>query len=75
MNVFSVDFDPVINPLRKDTVANSKSVYDNNVEFYQPAGMNGDWLKVSWDKNNRKRFGWIRWKKGKTLLVELNYIP
>ena len=75
MNAFSVDFDPVKNPLRKDTLANSKSVYDNNVEFYQPAGMNGDWLKVSWDKNNSKRFGWIRWKKGKTLLVDLNYIP
>lgn len=75
MNVFSVDFDAMKNPLRKDTVQGSKSVYDNNVEFYHPSAMNGDWLKLKWDTDKGQRYGWIRWKKGNTLLVDLNYIP
>lgn len=47
---------------------------------FQPTKVKGDWLKVKWKIPKEKQvkgakydFGWIRWKKGERLLVELFY--
>jgi hypothetical protein len=73
-SIFSVDFDEDKNPVKQDTTTQKRAVYGNNVEFFFPVKIQGDWLQVKWDDNTKQKNGWIKWRKGNTLLVYLNYI-
>ncbi|MCG2615994.1 hypothetical protein LZZ85_16980 [Terrimonas sp. NA20] len=73
-SVFSVDFDADKNPVKQDTTGLKRAAYHNNVEFFFPVKVKGDWLQVKWDEDTKEKTGWLKWRKGNTLLVYLNYI-
>ena len=81
LNVFAVTFNQVDNPLFDAPSGQVKKAVLSNAEpFFHPVEIKGEWLKVKWettDGTERKQSnydsGWIRWKDGKSLLVELFY--
>ena len=73
LSVFSVGFDEVSNPLQESPLESSKKVYYDKDEFYHPSQIKGDWLQVKWGSEGDWEYGWIRWKDGEKLLVELYY--
>jgi hypothetical protein len=81
LNVFAVTFNQVDNPLLDAPSGQVKKVVLSNAEpFFHPIEIKGKWLKVKWktsEETKRKEpnhdSGWIRWKEGESLLVELFY--
>jgi hypothetical protein len=81
MNVFAVAFNREDNsPLEAPSGQMKKVALSNAEPFFQPIEIKGEWLKVKWKTTNemeRKEpkydSGWIRWKEGESLLVELFY--
>jgi hypothetical protein len=79
--LFAVGFDPSNNPLRRgprDHFRPMRLRFDN-VTFH-PLQIHDNWLKVSWnvsDESNSKdrkvRYGWVKWKQNRQLLIELFY--
>lgn len=57
----------------------SKKGIKPNVSFH-PVEVKGEWLKIKWDatfetgKAGANSVGWVRWKRGERLLVELFYV-
>lgn len=73
LGVFSVDFDEANNPLLEvPSEGSEKANYDKD-EFYHPNQIKGDWLQVKWGSEDNWEYGWIRWKVGEKLLIELYY--
>jgi hypothetical protein len=58
----------------------SKSYLTKSDVIYKAIEVNGDWIKVRCEskchdcKNTKKNNGWIRWKRGDILLVDLYYV-
>jgi len=80
LNVFAVGFNRKVNPMLEAPQGRVKKVTSLDVPFH-PVEVRGEWLKVKWDAANgtekkgaKRNSGWIRWKKGARLLVELFYI-
>lgn len=73
LGVFSVDFDEANNPLLEVPSEGSEKVYYDKDEFYHPSQIKGDWLQVKWGSEDDWEYGWIRWKVGEKLLIELHY--
>ncbi len=73
LSLFSVGFDEVSNPLLESPSESSKKAYYDKDEFYHPSQIKGDWLQVKWGSEGDWEYGWIRWKDGEKLLVELYY--
>ena len=79
LNVFAVTFNQEENPLLATPQGQAKKVAVPDA-FFHPVEVKGEWLKVKWDtaegterKEPRYGSGWIRWKRGESLLVELFY--
>ena len=75
LKVFAVGFDlkenPVLN-VPRGRVAKAPAPGAP----YHPVEVKGEWLKIRWEAADGRRTagsGWIRWKKGERLLVELFY--
>jgi hypothetical protein len=79
LKVFSVEFNRKENPVLEVPQGRVKKVAMPNAPFH-PVEVRGEWLKVKWEIANGTRqkgakynSGWIRWKRGDRLLVELFY--
>ena len=79
LNVFAVNFNREENPLLEAPRGQVKKAALSKAPFH-PVEVKGEWLKVKWDtsygtERNEPRydFGWIKWKEGDRLLVELLY--
>jgi hypothetical protein len=80
LTLFSVGFDRKVNPVRETPHGRVKTVVQREVSF-QPVAVRGEWLRVKWEASRRAskeglRYasGWVRWKQGQRLLIELFYI-
>jgi hypothetical protein len=79
-NIFAVDFDRKQNPVLEAPGGRIKSVRFPKEVYFHPVEIKGGWLKIRWEgtkqaaaKNKVGNFGWIKWNKDKTLLLELFY--
>ena len=70
---FSVDFDQVANPIKAEPLSTAKTIAYVKDEFYHPVKIQGNWLLVKWGTEAKYIYGWIRWKEGTTLIIELFY--
>ena len=82
LDLFAVGFDSSNNPLRirPGDYVRTLPLPSDEVTF-QPLQIKGNWLKVRWKvsgdskgKNNKLRYGWVKWKQNSELVVELFYI-
>lgn len=79
LNVFAVDFDTISNPIKKqptnssERITLSESIYGGYTYF--PVEIKNDWLKIKWENDFEKeeQTGWIKWRDGKYLIIELFY--
>lgn len=73
LNVFSVEFNPINNPLKESSSSGAVTTpYDEN-EFYHPVEIKGEWLKVKWGNEGNWSYAWVKWKNGEELIIELYY--
>lgn len=80
LKAFSVGFNRKENPVLNVPQGRVKKVVMKDSPFH-PVGVRGEWLRVKWGvmdgtdgKRAKHNSGWIRWKKGDRLLIELFYI-
>lgn len=73
LSVFSVDFNEANNPLLEKPSENADRAYYDKDEFYHPSQIKGEWLQVKWGSEGSWKYGWIKWKDGEKLLIELFY--
>jgi hypothetical protein len=73
LHSFSVYYDFKSNPLRERPNWRAKSIEYNKDELYFPVQIIGEWLKVKWGRANNENFGYIKWKDGSKILVELSF--
>lgn len=73
LSVFSVGFDEVSNPILESPSENSKKVTYDKDDFYYPIKIKRDWLQVKWGSDGDWKYGWIRWKEGEKLVIQLFY--
>ena len=72
LNLFSIGFESE-NPPRKLASEKSALLMYNSDNFFHPVKIEGDWLQVKWDINGNWNYGWVRWKKDDTILIEFFY--
>lgn len=74
LNCNSVGFDPQQNPLRETPDGQFVSGEVSEKLIFSPKEIKGDWLKVSWtnsdDPKEKPKFGWIRWRQDKKIVVD-----
>jgi hypothetical protein len=66
INVFSVDFDYLKNPIKVNPINDAKELSFDKEQFYHPIKINGDWLMI---KDDDEKTGWIKWKNNKGQLI------
>jgi hypothetical protein len=72
-----VDFDPRSNPIRRAPNDSAATIaYPGRGPLYVPIEVRGDWVLIGWGKLNHDELrkgptGWIRWKRGSRLLVDM----
>jgi hypothetical protein len=73
LSTFSVGFDYKSNPIREASSIKADVVSYEPDEFYHPVEIVGDWLQIKWGEEGDYTYGWIKWRFGNDLLVELFY--
>jgi len=80
LKVFAVGFDRKVNPVLEAPQGRVKKVTRQDAPFH-PVEVRGEWLKIKWDvtsgtesKDTKYESGWVRWRRGEKLLVELFYL-
>lgn len=73
---FAVKFNQVENPLRESPDGKARKDLPKEVPFH-PVEAKGEWLKVRWGESQQPKkdtaSGWIKWRDGDQILVELFY--
>lgn len=73
LDCFSVGFNPLTNPIKANPTDKSKSLSFDKDEFYMPVKTDKEWLQVRWGEEGQWKYGWVKWRKGSVLLLELFY--
>lgn len=80
LHVFAINFNREDNPVLESPQGQVKNAALSDKSLFHPVEVKEEWLKVNWDpaykagnKGPQSATGWIRWKKGERLLVELFY--
>jgi hypothetical protein len=71
LTCFSVAFDPKDNPIKTTASDKAKELTYNKDEFYHPVKFQGDWIQVKWGDETNWHYGWVKWRRNKTLILEL----
>lgn len=69
-----VSFNESTNPILQKPSGNPIDSHYNKDGFFQPVEINGDWLQIKWGSGSSWEYGWIRWKKGDKLQIDLDYL-
>ena len=74
-----LSYDPNSNPLRKFPDGQSEIVYKYNDYFFKVIEVKGDWVKIKCSSDCKlcdkgDLAGWVKWKYGKKLLIEIGII-
>ena len=70
-SVAAVGFNPVANPIRKGPSDQNEKLYYYHDEFYHPVKIQDDWLLI---RKYNKAYGWIKWKNGDQILIDIFYL-
>lgn len=70
-SVAAVGFNPKDNPIKAEPDENSKELHYYHDTFYHPLRLEGDWVFL---KKYDEEYGWIKWRDGDMLLIELFYL-
>lgn len=73
LTCFSVGFYHIDNPIRTEPLDGAETIAYSKDEFYHPVKVEGNWLKVKWGYDEAWSYGWIRWRDGDSLILELFY--
>lgn len=80
LQVSAVDFNRDDNPLLDKPAGGAKLPHPSKGATFRPVAVNGEWLQVRWSdpgkkegRNVKEDTGWIRWKNGGDIAVELIY--
>ncbi|WP_430613580.1 hypothetical protein [Flavobacterium sp. JP2137] len=75
LTVFAVSFNSTDNPIRSrpDVRAEKSPTPTQEVYYYMPHRIMGSWLQLKYGPENDRHYGWIQWKSGETLLIDLHY--
>lgn len=75
LGCFAVDFKAADNPLLEAPNGYPVTIGVAEQSTFRPETIEGDWLKVSWsddkDENQKKNFGWVRWKENNKIIIFL----
>ena len=71
LKMFAVGFQPTNNPLKLKPSSDSNTIKYNKDEIYMPVKFQNDWLEVKWGDEKKWNYGWVQWKKGNLLILEL----
>ena len=71
LKMFAVGVQPKTNPLKSKPSSDSKNLEYNKDEIYMPVKFQNDWLQVKWGDEKKLSYGWVQWKKGNLLILEL----
>jgi hypothetical protein len=80
LQTFAVDYNRQDNPVLDRPNGSVKGLDVSKEVMFHPVEINGEWLKVRWSvpgklgtNNVNNNSGWIRWKKGRNISIELIY--
>jgi|SRR5690349_2470695 len=75
LSAFAVEFDSIQNPIRIQPRDAASVMIRNRQPRYVPAAIEGDWLRVTWGENpGEGGTGWIRWRSGARIVIEVFYL-
>lgn len=70
-SVSSVGFNPQYNPIRQESSEMAAIVAYIHDSFYHPIKIKGEWLLL---RMFDKEYGWIKWRDGDHLLIDIFYL-
>ena len=74
-SVATIDFDSKANPLRVGPSESYQKINLSETPFpMDPVSIQGDWLKVKYFEDDKEKYGWIKWKKGNSIIISLYYL-
>ena len=80
LRTFAIEFDKTANPLRTSPNGVPRTDDLSTVDRFQADEIDGDWLRVKWDKEKNPNddpaltdSAWIRWRERDILLIEWFY--
>jgi len=77
MDVFSISFDALSNPILNDINGERINVKLPEYPIFQPVQIKEEWMKIKWSIDgmptidSKYEFGWIRWKSYNRILIEV----
>ncbi|MBK0378472.1 hypothetical protein [Mucilaginibacter segetis] len=71
LSCFSLDFNPVSNPIRTSFSENAKILLYDKDEFYHAVKFHGDWVQIKWGDETNWHYGWVKWRRNKILIITL----
>jgi len=74
LSVPFVQFAPTTNPPRQSPSSSAPAIEADPEEAFSPVEVKGEWLKLRWGGAGQEHTGWIQWRKGNVLLIELFYL-
>ncbi|REJ78296.1 MAG: hypothetical protein DWQ47_02205 [Acidobacteria bacterium] len=82
--VYAIDFDTQKNPVLSQPDGEPVMIEYSKVRIFKPEEADGDWVKISWqlaeasagnaESIAMQNEGWIRWKDGSKMIVEIYYV-
>lgn len=78
LNVFSIGFDDKLNPICENKEGNTLEINLSDEVIFQPVEIQGEWMKIKWSKdffveNPKFDYGWVKWKEGNKIIIELYF--
>lgn len=70
-NAFSLTFDHARNPIRDSPCGKPKMGDFFKADKFEVVGFEGEWVQVRWSIDKKTDSGWVRWKRGEKLLIEI----
>jgi hypothetical protein len=87
VSAYAVDFDDKKNPALKKPDGEKIEEDYSKIERFKAVNVEGDWVELKWDEpaetaagntnaipGSVERTGWVRWRNGGTMLIELFYV-
>lgn len=70
-SVSGIGFNPKNNPIRQEASEMATLVPYIHDSFYHPVRIKGEWLLL---RKFDKEYGWIKWRRGDHLLIDILYL-
>jgi hypothetical protein len=68
-----IGFEYKSNPIRESKFEKANIIDEVKDAIFFPIKIEGDWLQVKWGEEKDWKYGWILWKTGNCVLIEIFY--